>query len=92
MATADYLTELFADNLVHTWELAVATGGDTVLDDDLVAACARWFNGHEGEWREAGEIGAAVPVDDDTDPQTRLLARFGRGPAAAMRGTSSTAE
>lgn len=92
MATADYLTELFADHLIHTWDLAVATGDDPVLDEELVAACASWFDAHERQWREAGEIAAPVPVDDDADPQTRLLARFGRNPAAPIHRTSNTGE
>lgn len=74
----DLLPELVTDHLVHTWDLARATGGDTHLDPDLVAASAAWFDDHEQEWREAGEIGPARDLPDDADPQQALLARFGR--------------
>jgi uncharacterized protein (TIGR03086 family) len=74
----DYLTELFADHLIHSWDLARATGGDERLPDDLVAACAAWFDANEDTWRAQGVIGPRVEVPADADPQTRLLARFGR--------------
>ena len=36
----EYVAQLAADHLIHGWDLAVATGGDTALDDDLVEAVA----------------------------------------------------
>lgn len=74
----EFLLELFADHLVHTWDLARAVGGDEELPRDLVEACAAWFDAHEQAWREAGEIGPPSPVPADADRQTVLLARFGR--------------
>ena len=40
---AEYVHQLAADHLVHAWDLAVATGGDTRLDPHLVAEVAAWF-------------------------------------------------
>ena len=74
----EYLFQVFADHLVHGWDLARATAGDERLDDDLVAACAQWFAAREEAYRAAGAIGPALPVPDGTDSQTALLARFGR--------------
>jgi len=74
----ELLPELTVDHLVHAWDLASATGGDTHLDRDLVTACATWFDKHEDEWREAGQIGPALAVPADADDQRSLLARFGR--------------
>lgn len=73
---AEFLRELFADHLIHTWDLARATGGDQRLPDDLVAACSDWFDANEDTWRAQGEIGPTVDVDvdDDAHAQTRLLA------------------
>lgn len=73
-----YVRELSADHLVHAWDLARAVGGDERLDPDLVAACADWFDEEEDRYRAAGLIGPVVAVPADADPQTALLARFGR--------------
>ena len=73
-----YAEQLFADYLVHSWDLARATGGDEQLDPDLVRACAEWFDGMEGLYRDGGAVGPPVDVGADADEQTRLLARFGR--------------
>lgn len=74
----EFLLELFTDHLVHTWDLARAIGGDEQLPEDMVAACAAWFDAHEQAWREAGEIGPPASVPTDADNQTALLTRFGR--------------
>jgi uncharacterized protein (TIGR03086 family) len=77
----EYLMQVFADHLVHSWDLARATGQDERLDPDLVRACATWFAGREDLYREGGVIGPRVAVEDP-DEQADLLARFGRNPAA----------
>jgi uncharacterized protein (TIGR03086 family) len=74
----EYALQLFADLLIHGWDLSVATGQDTRLDPDLVAACAAWFAGVADGYRQAGAVAARPDVPDDADPQTRLLADFGR--------------
>lgn len=73
-----YVSEVFADTLIHTWDLARAIGGDDRLDPEAVDACSEWFDENEQQWRDAGAIGPAVAVSSDADAQTRLLARFGR--------------
>lgn len=75
----EYISELFADTLIHTWDLAKAIGGDVRLDTELVEACAEWFAGAEDAYRQAGVIGERPPLPVDADPQTRLLAAWGRG-------------
>lgn len=75
----EYLMQLFADHLVHGWDLARATGQDEHLDPELVQACATWFAGREDLYRAGGVIGPAVAVDQP-DEQSDLLARFGRNP------------
>ncbi|MET8146519.1 TIGR03086 family metal-binding protein [Sphaerisporangium sp. NPDC005288] len=76
---AEYIAELFADTLIHTWDLARAIGGDERLDPELVEVCAEWFAGAEEGYRQAGVIAERPPLPEDTDPQTRLLAAWGRG-------------
>ncbi|MER5421617.1 TIGR03086 family metal-binding protein [Streptosporangium roseum] len=74
----EYITELFADALIHTWDLARAIGADERLDPELVEACAAWFARAEEGYRQAGVIGEQQPVASGTDSQTRLLASWGR--------------
>jgi len=74
----EYARQLAADHLVHAWDLARALGVDDTLDADAVHAVAEWFEPTEELWREAGVIGPRVPVPDDADEQTRMLAMFGR--------------
>lgn len=74
----EYAMQLFADHLVHAWDLSVAVGADDALPEDLVATCGRWFADRQEAYRQAGVIGPPAPVDPGADAQTRLLAAFGR--------------
>lgn len=76
----EYLMQLFADHLVHAWDLARATGQSERLDPELVRVCSTWFAGREDLYRAGGVIGPAVPTEA-TDAQSDLLARFGRNPS-----------
>lgn len=75
---SEYAMQLAADHLIHGWDLSVGIGADTTLDPDLVEAIAAWFAPNEDAYRSSGVIGTKVDVADDADPQTRLLAAFGR--------------
>ena len=75
---SEYLMQLFADHLVHGWDLAKGIGADTTLDPELVQACLGWFEPMEKVYREMGVIADRPPIPDDADPQARLLAAFGR--------------
>jgi uncharacterized protein (TIGR03086 family) len=74
----EYTLQLFADHLIHAWDLARAIGADERLDEELVACCASWFEAVEDAYRGAGAIAARPPVADGADAQTMLLACFGR--------------
>jgi len=74
----EYTLQLFADHLIHAWDLARAIGSDEHLDEELVTSCAAWFDATEEAYRSAGVIAARPPVPGDADAQTLLLARFGR--------------
>lgn len=81
----EYVRQLAADHLLHAWDLAVATGGDTDLDPELVDEVATWFEGREELYRSAGLIDARAPMP--VTPRTlaeehlhRLLAASGRDP------------
>jgi uncharacterized protein (TIGR03086 family) len=72
---SEYTLQLFADHLIHAWDLARAIGADERLDEELVAT---WFTAVEEAYPSAGAIAAPPPVPGHADPQTLLLARFGR--------------
>ncbi len=73
----EYVRQLAADHLIHAWDVASATGGDTTLDPELVEEVATWFAGREELYRGAGVTGPQVDVTTD-DPAVKLLAAFGR--------------
>jgi uncharacterized protein (TIGR03086 family) len=75
---SEYAYQLFSDHLIHGWDLARGIGASEVMDPELVAACAVWFEAMEEAYREGGAIAEHVQVPDDADAQTRLLAAFGR--------------
>ncbi len=72
----EYIAQLTADHLIHGWDLAAAIGGDTDLDEDLVAAVAEWYAEREDIYRSAGMVAERLPGQGD--PQSELLGRFGR--------------
>ena len=80
---AEYVRQLAADHLVHAWDLAAATGGDTALDPGLVDEVAAWFAGREEMYRSSGAVGPRVQGPDDA--QAGLLAAFGRDAAWTPR-------
>jgi nitrilase len=77
-AGRDYAMQLFADMLIHSWDLAHAVGSDERLDPELVEALATWFPDVAESYRSAGVVAPRPDVSADADAQTRLLAEFGR--------------
>jgi uncharacterized protein (TIGR03086 family) len=76
----EYIHQLFADHLVHAWDLAVAIGVDPLLDRDALGLCTEWFAGRDDAYRAGGVIGPRVPVPETAGDQDRLIAAFGRDP------------
>ncbi len=74
----EYTWQVFTDLLIHGWDLAKGIGTDDTLDPELVAACSRWFDQREDAYRDAGAIAERPETRPGADPQTILLARFGR--------------
>lgn len=77
---SEYLDQLFMDHVVHGWDLAKGTGGDTDLDTNLVEACWSAAKQQEDMIRGSGAFGDQQGVPDDADTQTKLLALMGRTP------------
>jgi uncharacterized protein (TIGR03086 family) len=74
----EYLLELTVDLTVHTWDLARATGGDPLLDPDLVEAGLRYAGLRLGPDGIPGLVDPPLDVAPEADPLVRLLAAFGR--------------
>jgi len=66
------------DVLVHTWDLARATGQSENLDPEAVASAHAKMRPFDQFLRGPGMFGPAVSAPDDTDDQTQLLAFVGR--------------
>ena len=80
-SVAEATAGTFMDNLVHTWDLATATGQDRELDDELVRACVATFLPDMPErGRVAGIVGPEMAVPSDASAQDRLLGAMGRQP------------
>jgi uncharacterized protein (TIGR03086 family) len=68
------------DVLVHTWDLARATGQDERLDEVEVHRMLEGMLPMDEVLRSSGHYGPRVEVPDDADEQTRLIAFTGRQP------------
>jgi uncharacterized protein (TIGR03086 family) len=79
MTIADAVDRLVTgDVLVHTWDLARATGLDERIDADVAADMLAGMEPIDAMLRASGHFGPRVAVPDDADVQTRLLAFTGR--------------
>lgn len=75
---SEYVLQLSADHLVHTWDLARALGTDRTLDGELVETLLDWYVGEtEALYHRIGVIGPRIEA---TGEQAELLGRFGRDP------------
>jgi uncharacterized protein (TIGR03086 family) len=69
------------DQLIHTWDLAVAIGADRQLDAEVVEAVVAMFLPQMPEiGRQAGLVGPEVAVSARASAQERLLGAMGRNP------------
>jgi uncharacterized protein (TIGR03086 family) len=68
------------DVLVHTWDIARATGQDETLDRDEVHSLYESMEPMDAVLRDSGHFGPRVAVPDDADEQTKLIAFTGRTP------------
>jgi uncharacterized protein (TIGR03086 family) len=73
-----YCGHRLIDVLVHGWDLAEATGGNTTLPADLVDACIEVVTPQLDMLEGSGAFGSDHTVPDGASPQTKLLAWLGR--------------
>ena len=75
---SEYATELFADMLIHGWDVAKASRQDAALDAALVEVGLPLAEEMMPLAAGSGAFAAPVPVPEDAPAQTRLLALLGR--------------
>jgi uncharacterized protein (TIGR03086 family) len=73
-------TTVLAENLVHGWDLAVATGQRATMPDTLVPALHRAAAALPVERTRGSLFGPAVAVLHGANDQDRMLAFLGRNP------------
>ena len=82
MTLAEVVDRFYTNDVVmHTWDLARATGQDDRLPR---AFCEQSFAGMEpmaDVLSSSGQFGPRVPVPDDADVQDRLIGLIGRDPS-----------
>jgi uncharacterized protein (TIGR03086 family) len=69
-----------ADMLIHSWDLAVATGQDPSLDPELCLTASQVIERYPPSFWGIGRFFAPRIDIESTDPQARLLALTGRDP------------
>jgi uncharacterized protein (TIGR03086 family) len=73
-----YADQIAGDLLIHAWDLARGVGTDDALPEELVTWAMTWAPEVTQMMRGGGVVADAVPVPDQADEQTKLLALFGR--------------
>jgi len=71
----------FSDLLIHTWDLARATGQDATMPDGLADASYQLIHGKFSDEQRKGMFKPEISVGADATAQDRLLAYTGRTPA-----------
>ena len=71
---------MFGDIVIHTWDLAHATGLDESLDSAIVHEMLVGMLPMDEMLRASGQYGPRVTVPDDADELTKLIAFTGRTP------------
>jgi uncharacterized protein (TIGR03086 family) len=71
---------LVPDALVHTWDLARATGLDENIDEQEAAAALETYKGLGDAVRSPRVFGPEIPAPPNADAQIRLLTFAGRQP------------
>lgn len=78
MPLGEFLERYPVEILVHTWDLAQATGQAAVLDPGLVRDALPTARQFAPAGRAAGLVGPEYAVGEDAGDLARLLAVFGR--------------
>jgi uncharacterized protein (TIGR03086 family) len=74
----DYIAQVTCDFVVHSWDLARGIDADDTLDPELVEFVRQTSEPQQEMLSASGLFDPPVDVPDSADPQTKLLAMFGR--------------
>jgi uncharacterized protein (TIGR03086 family) len=75
---SDYVNEMFIDLAIHGWDLARGIGADEAIDPEFVDVLYARAAPMEEDLKSYGVYGGRVTPPEAADPQTKLLAIFGR--------------
>jgi len=75
---SDYVAQMACDFVLHAWDLARGIGADDTLDPDMVQWVDEIARPQAAMLTASGLFGTPIDVPEDADPQTKLLALFGR--------------
>jgi uncharacterized protein (TIGR03086 family) len=70
----------FADQLLHGWDVARATGQDDTMPEGLPQAAYDAIHGRFSDEQRKGVFGPEIQLEGEATPQERLLAYTGRNP------------
>jgi uncharacterized protein (TIGR03086 family) len=74
----DYIRQIAADLLIHSWDLAAALGIDRRLDQEAVEIVYADIIPEANKLQESGLYNPPLTVAPDADLQVKLLAIYGR--------------
>jgi len=74
----DYIIEASADMVIHGWDLAKALGQEYHIPDDLCGIILGQFKENFMMMRQQSQAVTEVPIPDNADIETKLLALYGR--------------
>jgi uncharacterized protein (TIGR03086 family) len=74
----EYAWQLTVDLAVHAWDLTAGIGKPAMMADDLARTLLDQVEPQVRSWQGSSVFESPVPVPDDSDAQTKLLALLGR--------------
>jgi uncharacterized protein (TIGR03086 family) len=74
----DYVREISADLLIHTWDIGEGISEPVIFEDHLIKEAAAYLEPRVGEYEKKGLFAPSIIVPETADAQTRLLAMTGR--------------